>query len=293
MKIKYLILPAFAVLASCSPDEGGGEAATAPLKVMSFNIRYSDPAGDTGDMAWSARKEACFSMFKDQAPDIAGLQEVRRDQLDDITLLPGYGFASVDVNEGVAGAKPFHNMIMYRTDRFTLQESGRFWLSATPSAVSLGWDGSQRRAAVWVMLLDRKAGTEVVFCSTHMDHEGTQARLKGAELLTASMSRIAGRRLPVFVAGDMNASYASTDTRRAQLQPFYDWMYSARDEAPATTDMMSFNNWGQTEALPTWNIDHIFYRNVSPKAYAVVDTPGYGVTYLSDHWPVTLVCDYR
>ena len=40
-----------------------------------------------------------------------------------------------------------------------------------------------------------------------------------------------------------------------------------------------------------WNLDHIFYKGVKPVRFQTVTSPNYGVTYLSDHYPITLTVE--
>lgn len=273
-------------------DEGGetgGGDELSPLKVMSFNILAGQDS-DTGDHSWPSRKIACLAMLRQEMPEVAGIQEARRDQITCLAAnMPEYAYTAQAVRDAAAS---MHNMILYRKDRFSLLDSGVFWLSDTPGVMSKGWDGDQNRCAVWVKLGENGSGKELFFFCTHLDHIGEQARLKGARLIVSQIKEIAGTAASVFVVGDMNASYAAADSRRAQLQPFYDWMYAARDSAFETTSKMSYNALGERATQPTWNIDHIFYRNVAARKYRVLDGGGYGVTYISDHWPITLDCRY-
>ena len=147
--------------------------------------------------------------------------------------------------------------------------------------------------AQWVLLSYKETGKEFYFFNTHLDHVGAEARLNGATLIISKMKEIAADNRAVFVVGDMNASYAEVDTRRPQLQPFYDWMQSARETAPDTQlEPLSFNGLNYSAHRATWNIDHIFYRNATALVYRVISSSNYGVEYLSDHWPLTLVCEF-
>jgi endonuclease/exonuclease/phosphatase family metal-dependent hydrolase len=60
------------------------------LRVMSFNVRNSH-ARDEDHNKWPNRKELVYEVIRKYAPDILGLQEVNRFQLDDIKqILPEY-----------------------------------------------------------------------------------------------------------------------------------------------------------------------------------------------------------
>jgi hypothetical protein len=60
------------------------------FRVMSFNIRNSH-ARDEDHNKWPNRKELVYEVIRKYAPDILGLQEVNRFQLDDIKqIFPEY-----------------------------------------------------------------------------------------------------------------------------------------------------------------------------------------------------------
>ena len=64
------------------------------IDVMSFNIRYG--TAKDGDNHWKFRKDQLLELLKSSAPDIIGLQEVLKFQLDEImTTLPAYAMIGV------------------------------------------------------------------------------------------------------------------------------------------------------------------------------------------------------
>lgn len=99
------------------------------------------------------------------------------------------------------------------------------------------------------------------------------------KLIVEQMKQIAGRYAPIFVTGDMNASYAAGDGRRTCLDGFFEFMWSARETAPdgEADDVYSYNNFGEGTPRFTWNIDHIFYRKVTPVRFRTINNDGYGV----------------
>jgi hypothetical protein len=62
----------------------GGWAFGSPLKIdaLSFNIRFDNPKD--GENAWPKRKKMVAQWLKTESPDIVGLQEAMRHQIDDI-----------------------------------------------------------------------------------------------------------------------------------------------------------------------------------------------------------------
>ena len=62
----------------------------------------------------------------------------------------------------------------------------------------------------------------------------------------------------------------------------------ARADSPETDSHSTWHDYGVAGGAP---IDHIFYLNANPLKFAV-DTSGYGVPYISDHYPVFFECTY-
>ena len=88
-KLQYLFYAAAFFALGCSSGKSEGEVpAPAPegpssevfsLKVMSFNIRYSNTT-DQGEKSWSQRRKPCVDMIKDVNPGVIGMQESRTEQ---------------------------------------------------------------------------------------------------------------------------------------------------------------------------------------------------------------------
>jgi endonuclease/exonuclease/phosphatase family metal-dependent hydrolase len=239
-------------------------------------------------------------MILTEHPDIIGFQEPRGEQrvnlVDDFNAT--YGVYSA-VEDGVEEKYCGHVMIMYLNNRFTLLDKGAFWLSPTPDVPSKPeWNAIDKhyRMAIWVHLYDKLAKRDLYFCNTHLPYKAAdnEARTACVQLITERLKKIAGDNAPLIVTGDMNASWSADDTRRNSIKGFFDWMGSARENAPVNLnpDTYSFNSFDASRARTTWNIDHIFYRNITPLEFNVVSSDKYGVKYVSDHYPITLSLTY-
>lgn len=305
MKLKLIINTLiFSTLSLLASNCGKTEQVPArvediPLRVMSFNIRYSTSAGDTGDLAWSARKEPCIKMIKDEKPDIIGVQELRPDQRTDVAngldsdyLLVGPWDMTDNTNCGGVG-------IVFLKSRFEIADKGFFWLSETPeqpSRPTWGATDTQYRTTVWTRLCDRRTGRDIYFINTHLPFQAVdnEARAACVKLILERMKSIIPDDAIVFVTGDMNASLYLHDKRRDSISEYLSWLksgkYTARDLTP---DVRTFNSFGSAAPRETWDIDHILYRNVNPIDYKVVNSPDYGVEYISDHYPIVLNCKYQ
>ena len=171
------------------------------LVVMSFNIRYG--TANDGENNWDKRKDLACDVIRRQSPDVIGLQEALRAQIDDIrAALPEYGEIGVGREDGKT--KGEYSAILYRKDRFEVNESGTFWLSDTPEVPgSITWGNACTRVCTWARFLP-KSGKPFYLFNTHLDHLSQPAREKGMALI---MSRLCSRKHPdpVIVTGDFNS----------------------------------------------------------------------------------------
>ncbi len=120
MKLKSLAGFAVALAA-------GGWAQANPLRVMTYNLRYIT-RGDTGMKDWKARRDPAAELIKTDNPDLIGIQEGLPPMMNDLAdRLPGYAVIGVGREDGIDRGE--YAAILFRTDRFRIQESGTFWLS--------------------------------------------------------------------------------------------------------------------------------------------------------------------
>ena len=172
------------------------------LRVMSFNIRYG--TANDGENRWENRCEMVFDVLHDNKPDVVGLQEALRFQIDQIRkALPEYGQVGVGRNDGKT--KGEYTAILYLTERFSVDESATFWLSNTPAVPgSRHWGNSIPRICTWARMVEKKTGRAFYIYNTHLDHKSQPSRERSVVLLT---SRINDRRYlePCVVTGDFNA----------------------------------------------------------------------------------------
>jgi len=176
--------------------------AKADLLVMSFNIRYG--AANDGENNWDKRKDLACDVVRRQAPDVVGLQEALRSQIDDMrAALPEYGEIGVAREDGQT--KGEYSAILYRKDRFDVNESGTFWLSDTPEVPgSITWGNACTRVCTWARFLPKSSGQPFYMFNTHLDHISQLSREKGIALI---MSRLSSRKYPdpVVLTGDFNS----------------------------------------------------------------------------------------
>jgi hypothetical protein len=135
-KILFLFLPVLA--ASCCPQQPNGTSAVS-VNVMSFNIRYDNPEDSLDN--WKYRKDRAANAILFYDVDVVGAQEVLHNQLVDLQdKLSDYDVVGVGREDGKE--KGEYSPILYKKSRFTLVDSGYFWLSESPEVARfqrMGW----------------------------------------------------------------------------------------------------------------------------------------------------------
>lgn len=281
-KIFYTVLFLWMV-AGCTSHKGGPTEAV-QLNLMTFNIRYDNPADSANN--WKYRKEFAAEMIRKNDVDVLGTQEVLYTQLSDIrVLLPDYAYAGVGRKDGKTEGE--FSAVFFKKAKFDLLKSGTFWLSENPTYVGMkGWDAAIERIVTWVLLREKSSGKEFAFLNTHFDHIGQVARRESAKLLLSKVDEI-GQDMPVIVTGDFNSTPDSeviqiiTDVKRN------DHLTDSRSLATAINGpSWTFHGFGSVPMESRTTIDYIFVKNkVSVSRLSVIDEMS-GKVYLSDHNPV-------
>ncbi|HEY0968754.1 MAG TPA: endonuclease/exonuclease/phosphatase family protein [Opitutaceae bacterium] len=253
-------------------------ACAQPITVMSYNIRY-DTASD-GVNQWTNRKDRVAALIRRNQPDLVGLQEALRHQIDDILArLPDYDVYGVGRDDGKT--KGEYSAILVRRSRFEVRASDTFWLSDTPTAVGVkGWDAALPRIATWTRLYDREAKRELLMLNTHFDHRGVQARIQSAAALKAHLMSVhAATPVPIIMTGDLNVEPTSEAFTTLIAGGFL------RDARPAGYTQPT--SLGFEASSPRMSIiDYVLHNDgFVPKAFAVI-TDNDGRYFPSDHLPV-------
>lgn len=271
------LLFVFLLETACStgPSEG------IELKVMTFNVRFDNPAD--GQHNWQFRLEAAARLVWSSGVDLLGTQELLRNQLEDfLARLPEYGYIGVGREDGRTAGE--YSAVLYLKERFLPVNSGNFWLSQSPEVPgSRGWDAACERIVTWGIFRERESGLKLAFFNTHFDHVGQEARRQSARLLLDKIKELAGN-LPVIVSGDFNAP---PDSEPVRIILDSDLLVDSRSSAVAVAGpAWSFHGFGRVPEEERLLIDFIFvsrhfrvleYQNIFEEI---------GDTYYSDHNPV-------
>ena len=185
-------------------------ARAADIRVMSFNVRFSKVGSNekASENNWAdpqhPRRERAIRVIHEANPDLLGVQEARDLQVNDFkAALPEYEFYGIGRDDGKTAGE--YSGIFYRKDRFTREDSGSFWLSATPDTPGTTFSYNKLpRIASWVKLKDNKSNREFMFLNMHWDHQDASAREKTATLVRERLTTI-GKDTPAIVTGDLNS----------------------------------------------------------------------------------------
>jgi endonuclease/exonuclease/phosphatase family metal-dependent hydrolase len=273
--------------------QGPGER-PAPLSVMTFNIRYGTAAD--GPDRWELRRAMLAELLQSEAPDVIGLQEALRAQIDQLLeALPDYMEVGVGRDDGRSAGE--HATILLRRDRLTLAEAGTFWFSDTPEVPgSRHWGNGITRIATWARLVDRRSDRAFYLFNLHLDHQSQPSRERAVELLAA---RMAARTFPepVIVTGDFNAGEQNAALRYLRGESERAWGESrtppssprlrdsfrlAHPDADSVGTFHGFRGGAEGE-----KIDHILVDGAWEVLDAEIVRSGRGGRYPSDHYPVT------
>ena len=198
MRKCFVLLPVISVLlfAACSNREGKDS-----IKVMTFNLRYDNPADSLN--SWSLRAPIVYRFIDGQEPDVLGLQEALWKQYEYLdTLLTAYASVGVGRDDGARGGEM--NPVFYRKERFDLIRNKTFWLSENPDSIgSISWGSSLPRIVTWMELADKVTGEHFYVFNTHFAHDSDSARIMSSRLLLSRIDSIANG-FPFIVTGDFN-----------------------------------------------------------------------------------------
>ena len=245
---------------------------------MSYNIKYANE--NDGENSWSKRKDFLANQLKFYHPQIFGVQEAVKSQIDFITAeLSNYKFIGVGREGGDQGE---FSAIFYDTTKFEVLKSDTFWLSETPNQISKGWDADYHRICTYALLKDKESSEKFYFFNTHFDHRGKEARTNSARFIIQQIKKINVENYPVLLTGDFNL-----EPETEQIQYIKSYLKDAKEASAAIKlgPSGTFNGY-DFQTPVTRRIDYIFHsEEINVETYAVLSDNEDG-RYASDHLPV-------
>jgi endonuclease/exonuclease/phosphatase family metal-dependent hydrolase len=274
MKAFYFLIT-ITLICSCKPIEIEDYSGDSDITVMSFNLRYDEPADEENQ--WENRKESCLTMLNEVIPTVFGIQEGLHNQISYLdNNLQNYNYVGVGRDDGHSGGE--YAAIFYDTTTVELLNNGNFWLSETPEVPSLGWDANNTRICTWGKFRDIDKNNVFFLFNTHFDHKGKTAQGESSKLIVQKIQEITESDLPVFITGDFNMLIGNS-----RIEPIRNKYFSAQRFAERSDDNKSYNAFGL--GIISRNIDFIFYNKSKAVSYKTL-VRNYGVPYISDHYPI-------
>ena len=266
----------------CGCDGGVGEVTPKDVvtdadtvRVMSFNI-----------CGWNYKKikNLVPRLILEYSPDVIGLQECTYDWYQKLTKeMPDYEFVGAGRENGKIDSDCGEMCaILFKKDKYTLVDSGTFWLSETPEQVSLGWDADYLRVCTWVILKDNESGEEFAHVNVHTenfdDGTGREACEKGTQMV---VEKGLSFDMPVIMTGDWNFEKDTDLYGIVTGAGFLD----AQDAAESTMEGVTCPDADGSETGE--HIDYIFIndRVASVSVYKILHD-SYDGQYPSDHYPI-------
>ena len=286
--------------------------------ICNYNIRYYNGTSDNnnkGDKAWPKRKEKVFEMIRTYNMDVCGLEEVTNTMASDITnQLTEYQYIGYGRDNGKqqgSGASGEQTGLIYKKDKYTKLDQGRFFLSNTPDKVSKLSNSNFNRMVAWVKLQDKQSGVQFYFFATHFDNDydakHVTVRSQQADIAIKKVPEIAGN-LPYFFVGDFNCE--TSEVAYTKLSTAFDDAYLVMGDKALGGYVCNKTQLANSKVAPkcacegntytglysssdNWpkRIDLVFFDDTKATvSYYNADNNNMGLTmYPSDHLPVITV----
>jgi len=236
------------------------------LIVGSYNIRYLNEGDVAKGNGWEQRLPVIAGLIRFHDFDIIGTQEAYGTQVRDLQkLLPDFEFRGVGRDDGKDEGE--YAAIFYKKSKFSVLNSGTFWLSATPTVPSIGWDAERSRICTWAKF-KALGGNETFFVfNTHFDHRGKESRAQSARLMLQAIRTIAGNEKSLMM-GDFNFDQSSlTYQQMLDGGVLFDSFTTSTDcyALTGTTNGFTINTKSDNR------IDHIFHtKHFKPRRYGIL-----------------------
>jgi endonuclease/exonuclease/phosphatase family metal-dependent hydrolase len=264
------------------------------IRVMSFNVRGSFHDARKKN-AWRNRADLNVATIERYAPDVIGLQEAQRSNLDAYhKRLPRYAHIR-GPRYGNTVPHDF-NTILFDPERLEPVDSGGFWLSETPDEYSRSWETRVARSATWALFTVLGTDLSFLHLNTHLDHASALARQEGSKLAVSRVKEISGSTgvdPPVIVTGDFNSRPGNRVHRTFTESGFVDPYLAAGNKEGANT-FHAFRGALYRDAHPARGprrIDWILLKDskelLRVKSHRIIHDAGEGSgLYPSDHYPL-------
>ncbi|PHH87685.1 hypothetical protein CDD83_8531 [Cordyceps sp. RAO-2017] len=282
------------------------QAASIPLRIASFNIRYATEQQVAREQPWKVRcPKVCnqlrFITTGHESPFLC-FQEALASQVTDLQANLASPWAHIGRGRGQGEADGEFSPIFYRADRWDCIRNETRWLSPTPKIPSRGWDAALNRIVTMGEFRHKGTGTRVVVMSTHFDHMGVEARANSAKLLIefAREWGVAGQAAAgpsaVLIGGDFNSTpdeeaYRIMTASGSGMSDISDLVPESRRYG----NQLTYTSFGEPNEKPQ-RIDFLFIReprSASITTFGVLANSFDDQLLLSDHRAVVADLDVK
>ena len=224
---------------------------------------------------------------KSESPDVIGLQEALRHQIDDIRKI-ATSYSEYGVGRDDGKSKGEHCTVLYLKDRFKLdkKDCGTFWFSDTPEKIaSKSWGNEIPRICTWVRLIEKKTNKGFYVYNVHYDHRSQPSRLGASKLIIEKISKRKQSNEPIILMGDFNAAENNPAIKIFKEEPLK-LLDTFRVVKPNEEMVKTFHGF-RGGSYPGGKIDHVFILPSTAKiSSASIVRFNKNKRYLSDHYPV-------
>lgn len=267
------------------------------VRLITHNIRYATTSPFKGEEKWEVRCPRLCAQLHFNSCNQPGtficLQEALNKQLNNILdslnsngdLGASWDYLGVGRDDGKKAGE--YNPIFYRSDVWDLEKQQTLWLSETPLVPSRGWDAACNRLVTIGGFKHHQTKQRVVVMSTHLDHQGIEARRMSAKILLAAIDKF-GEDLPqslLLLAGDFNSTpdddaykIMTTDSNMVDVS-------TAVSREKRYGNELTYTSFGYVDNTPS-RIDYIFarrHKSARTSSYAVLANRFDDGVYISDH----------
>jgi len=255
------------------------------VRIMTFNIRGA-VYGSDGENVWENRAMLNVATIRKYSPDLIGFQELMTGNMEtyrehlteyDHFMGPEYG----------NNAPHCYPTIFWKSSRWSLLNSGGFWLSTTPERHSGDWGTACIRSAAWVKLRDMKSGFTIVHLNTHLDHRCELARVEGAKVILDQLRQLDCDNAPCLVTADFNCGPQSDVYALFLDNGFGDtFLHAGNDDSE---EAFTFHGFEGDQRSKRTRMDWILLRdehNGATTRSCFIARDQQPPLYPSDHYPV-------
>lgn len=247
------------------------------MRVATYNVRVDTDYDQ--DWQWRFRQDKVCSLIAFHDWDLVAIQEVRPNQVRDLTQLDAYLVLAQErdgdgTGEGLA--------LLIKKAKYHISDHGAFWLSETPEQPSIHPDAAYRRVCVWAIVQERATAKASLVVDVHLDNESEVARYSGMKVVLRQLAQQIAA-YPTIILGDFNAE---PEERVHGLLAENFTNAKALADIPHYGPVGTFQNfqyslpWSQLE-----KIDYIYTKGYEIKATGVL-TDSFDNKYASDHFPL-------